>query len=107
MKVYLHGEVCLKEIDSLPKGLKRVKSKNDYIIAPSENSGNHHCIENSKDVEIYEKDGVLFMKNNAPAKMFCVDEARHDTEIVPAGIWEVNRANEYDYLSEMVRKVQD
>lgn len=108
MKAYLHGEVCVKKIQKLPEGLKQIKSKdNRYIIADSETTGNHHCIEETKGCEMYEKDGVLYLKNDAPVKMFCVDQSRHDTEVLPVGIWEINRANEYDYLSEMSKKVQD
>lgn len=108
MDSYLHGEVIVKKIKNLPTGLSIVKSKDKrYIIAPSETSFNHHCIEEKQGVEIYEKDGILYLKNDVPCKMFCVDESRHDTEVLPAGIWEINRAKEYDYLTEMVRSVAD
>ncbi len=108
MKAYLHGEVCVKKIKELPSGIKSVKPKlNKYIIADSETTGNHHCIEDIFGVEMYEKGGVLYLKNDVPVKMFCVDQARHDTEILPIGIWEINRANEFDYLTEMTRKVAD
>lgn len=108
MKAYFHGEVCVKAIAELPKGLSKVEPKSGrYIIADSETTGNHHCVEAVDAVEIYEKDGVLYLKNEVAVKMFCVDQARHDTEIVPPGIWEVNRAKEYDYLTEMVRSVED
>lgn len=108
MKTYFHGEVAVKQIKKLPKDLKLIQLKNQrYIIADSETTGNHHCIENIDGVELYEKDGVLYLKNEVPCRMFCVDESRHDTEILPAGIWEINRAKEYDYLTEMVRSVAD
>lgn len=108
MKAYFHGEVCVKEIIELPKDLKKVEPKSGrYIIADSETTGNHHCIEDVAGSEIYEKDGVFYLKNDVQVKMFCVDHARHDTEILPAGIWEITRANEYDYLKEMIVKVAD
>lgn len=108
MKTYLHGEVSVKKIKSLPSGIKSIKAKdNRYIIADSETTGNHHCIEDVQGVEMYEKYGVLYLKNEVPVKMFCVDLARHDTEVLPIGIWEINRANEFDYLTEMTRKVAD
>lgn len=108
MKAYFHGEVCLRQINELPQGLVSLKPKSKrYIIADSETTGNHHCIEEKQGVELYEKDGVLYLKNDVPCKMFCVDASRHDTEVLPAGIWEINRAKEYDYLTEMVRSVAD
>lgn len=108
MKAYLHGEVIVKEHERIPNGAVLIKPKNNkYIIAPSETSFNHHCIEASEQCEMYENDGVLYLKNDAPVKMFCVDKSRHDTEVLPVGIWEINRANEYDYLTELTRKVAD
>lgn len=108
MEAYFHGEVICKKIQDLPLGLKLIKAKDKrYIIADSESSGNHHCIEDTKGIEMYEKDGVLYLKNDVPVKMFCVDTARHDTEILEPGVWEIDRAQEYDYLMEMKRKVAD
>lgn len=108
MKAYLHGEVCVKKITKLPNGLKKINPKdNCYIVADSETTGNHHCIEANEQCKMYENDGVLYLKNDTPVKIFCVDQSRHDTEVLPVGIWEINRANEYDYLSEMTRKVED
>ena len=108
MKTYLHGEVSVKKIVSLPKGLKKLEPKDHrYIVADSETTGNHHCIEEKEGCEMYEKDGVLYLVNEVPVKMFCVDESRHDTEVLPIGVWEIQRANEFDYLEEMTRKVAD
>lgn len=107
-KQYTHGEVIVFKIDVLPKGIKKIKAKDKkYIIADSESTGNHHCIEDIKGVEMYEKDGVLYLKNDVPVNMFCVDKTRHDTEVLEPGIWEIDKAQEYDYLTEMTRKVAD
>ena len=108
MDTYFHGEVICRKIQDLPSGLKLVKAKDKkYIIADSETTGNHHCIEEVKGVEMYEADGVLYLKNSVPVKMFCVDTARHDTEVLEPGVWEIDRAQEYDFLTEMTRKVAD
>jgi len=108
MDTYFHGEVLITKISKLPEGLKKVSAKDmKWIVADSENTGNHHCVKEADGVELYEKDGVLYMQNESPAEVFCVDTARHDTEIIPPGIWEINRANEHDYLSDMTRKVAD
>lgn len=108
MKTYFHGECVVTKIDKIPNNAKRFKpEEGKYIVAASETTFNHHCIEDIEGVEMYEKDGVLFLKNNLPVKIFCVDETRHDTEVLEPGIWEIKRANEYDYLKEMNRKVQD
>lgn len=108
METYFHGECVIKRIKKLPEGLKELKPKNKrYIVADSETTGNHHCIEEIEGAEMYEKDGVLYLKTEVEVKLFCVDEARHDTQVLEPGIYEIERANEYDYLTEMKRKVAD
>lgn len=108
MDAYLHGEVSIKKINKLPNDAMKLNAENKrYVIADSETTGNHHCVKEAEGIELYEKDGVLYLKNDVAAEVFCVDATRHDTEMVPPGIWEIQRANEYDYLNEMTRKVAD
>lgn len=108
-----HGEFNLFEVDGIPDGAKRVYptkgqiSKGGFIVAPSETTGNHHCIEMDETVEFYEKDGVLYMKNTEPTSLFCVDEARHDTITVPPSIWKGKPSKEVDHLLKMKRNVAD
>lgn len=107
-KVYMHGEVTIFEIKELPSGLKKVKNKdNKYILADSETTGNHHCLEKKAGIELYERDGVLYMRNTVPADVFCVDQARHDTITLKPGVYEIDKAKEYDYLLEETRNVAD
>lgn len=106
-KQYSHGEVTIFEIDKLPKDLNKITAKDKYILADSETTGNHHCLEAKEGVEVYEKDGVLFMKNEVPVDVFCVLEARHDTITLEPSIWEIDKAQEYDHLTNEVRNVAD
>jgi len=108
MDAYFHGEVVVKKINKLPEGVKKVTAKNGrYIVADSETTGNHHCVEVMDGVDLYEQEGVLYLRAEVPSKLFCVDEARHDTQVLEPGIYQIERANEFDYLKEMKRKVQD
>lgn len=108
MKTYFHGECVVSKIEKLPSGLKKLEPKNKrYIVADSETSGNHHCIEEIEGAEMYEKDGVLYLKADVPVRLYCVDEKRHDTQVLEPGIYEIDRANEFDYLTGMKQKVQD
>ena len=67
-KAIFHGECVIRQIDKLPKGLTPVKPENGYVrIAESEVTGNHHQVAvKDKDIEFYEKDGVLYAKINEP-----------------------------------------
>lgn len=107
-KSYTHGECILFKIKELPSGLNKIKSKDGrYIVANSESTGNHHCIAEDTGIEMYEKDGILYLKNDVPATLYCVDEKRHDKEVLEPGIWEIDKAREYDHLTEMTRRVVD
>lgn len=112
-KIWLHGEVCIKKVNGvIPKGAKKVKAMNGvYKIADSETTGNHHLLEEIKGVDLYEKDGVFYLKTAEVATVKCVDLARHDTiEIEPCLDGEVlvfDRQVEVDHLTDEVRKVAD
>lgn len=105
-----HGEVILTRVNEMPKGLKKAKlfNKESYKLADSETTGNHHLLEAKEGVELYEDaNGVLWLKNDVPTDVFCAIKERHDNITLEPGIWEIDRAQEHDYLTGMVRKVAD
>lgn len=108
IKVAYHGEVMPVMIKELPAGLKPKKPVNGYVVvADSEVTGNDHRVKVVEGIEFFEKDGVLYMKNTVPAELGCVIEERHDTELLPAGIWEFKKQLEYDPISEVLRGAID
>lgn len=109
-KTIFHGEVIIHKVASMPKGLKKVKlfNKESYKLADSESTGNHHLLEAKEGVELFEDStGVLWLKNNVAVDVFCAIKERHDNKTLEPGIWEIDRAQEHDYLTGMVRKVAD
>ena len=109
MKVYNHGELCIFKSDkNIPVGAKKLSpEKIGYIVAPSETTGNHHVVEEKEGVELYEKDGVMYLKAEVPTDVFCVIKERHDTITLEPGIYEIEPAKEFDYLSGEKRNVAD
>lgn len=108
MRTLTHGEVILMKVKKLPEGLKKVKAKKgSYLLADSETSGNFHLLEEKAGVELYEKDGVLYCKNEVPVDVFCAHKDRHDNITLEPGVWEIDLAQEYDHLNDMTRKVAD
>lgn len=108
MKHYSHGEVNIFQITALPKGLNKIKSKyNRYIVADSETTGNYHIVEDQEGIEMYEKDGILYMVNSEPAKVKCVHDGRHDMIELEPSVWEIDKAREYDHLTKQVQMVAD
>ena len=105
---FFHGEVVIKLVGALPKSAKEVKAKNGrWIIADSETTGNHHVVEEKDGLEMYEENGVLYLRNEVEANVSCVLKERHDTEVLPKGIWKIERAKEYDFLKDEIRSVAD
>lgn len=110
MKTYTHGEVILIKTDKLPEGLKLVDKfkKGCFKLADSETSGNFHLLEAKEGVELFEDaTGVLWLKNEVPTDVYCAVKERHDNITLEPGIWEIDRAQEFDYLTGMKRKVSD
>lgn len=106
MKAYFHGEAVLSEAVFI--GGEKMKARNGYyIIANSETTGNHHVVVEDEGVEMYEKDGVLYLKNDKEATVKCVIDGRHDAVTVKPGVWKIERAKEYDFLKDEVRSVAD
>lgn len=102
--MFNHGELCIFRGVSVPKDSKKRK---DYKLADSETTGNHHMLEEKEGVELYEKDGVIYVKNDVPVDVYCVVKERHDNITLDPGVWEVTPAQEYDYLTQEKRNVAD
>ena len=107
-QIYLHGECIIKEIETLPENLKMRDDKDSIMIAESETVGNEHRIKVKEGIEFFEDEsGTLYMKNTTPTEVYCLHEQRHDTIEIPEGIWEIDKAVEYDYLTQQVIEVRD
>lgn len=112
-KVWLHGEVVIKKIKGvIPFDAKKLKPIDGvYKIADSESTGNHHLLEEIDGCDLYEKDGVFYLKTQESAVVRCVDESRHDSiEIEPCESDEIiifDRQQEVDHLTDEVRAVAD
>ena len=109
-KTLFHGECIINKVSKLPEGLKAVKlfNKEAYKLADSETTGNHHLLEAKEGVELFEdSNGVLWLKNNVPTDVFCAIKERHDNITLEPGVWEIDRAKEYDYITDLTKKVAD
>lgn len=108
-----HGEVVIKrKKGNIPQGATKVKAvSNQYKIADSETTGNHHLLEANPNLEMYEKDGVFYVKSSNDIVVSCVDKSRHDTQTLEPTkedeILVIHPAQEYDYLAQEKRNVAD
>ena len=110
MQKFIHGEVIGFEVKELPKSVKKIEVKdNFYIVGESEIHGNDHrvAVLDKNKVMFYEKDGTLFMRNIVEAEIYCPNADRHDTQIIPPSVWEIRKAQEWDYVEQQARQVAD
>ena len=110
MRKFNHGEVIGFELSELPQDCKKLTIKNDfYVVGESETHGNDHrvAVLDKATVEFFEKGGVLYMKNFVEAKIYCPNKDRHDDAIIPSGLWEFKKAQEFDYVEMQARQVRD
>ena len=108
-KVIFHGEVIAKQIEQLPKECTKVNTiANYYVVGESETHGNDHRVAvKEREVEFYERNGVLYMKNLSETEIFCPNDDKHTAIKMPAGFWEFGHAQEYDYIEQESRRVAD
>jgi len=97
------GDVCLKRLNSLPPGKTKVISKNKIVLAEGETTGHFHGLM-EKDSELLEIDGVRILNLK---KKSTLKHQEHKPITLDAGIWQIGVVNEYDYFSQMKRKVVD
>ena len=97
------GDVLLKRIVSLPTGEQKTIQKGKLVLAEGEVTGHFHGImeEDSELIQIGEQI-ILKLANQAT-----VTHQEHGPITLEAGLWEVGRVQEFDYLSKMVRPVAD
>ena len=110
MKYIQQGDVFFVPIDRIPEGAVKREGR---VIRASEVSGNVHAV--SEGVDIYERDGVLYL--NAPlggnalhgrnAGDGTIVEAGHDTEPLTAPHYRVDIVFEFDHLEKRRRELRD
>lgn len=108
-KVILHGEAMIFGAASIPKDAKPLPPSNTafHIIADSETTGNHHVVDADEGVFFFVKDSTVYMKNTVETRVRCLHADRHSTTTIAPGLWEFGIQQEYDHVSEALRKARD
>ena len=102
--MYIQGDVYLTEAEEIPEEAEKVSAMNSrYILAEGKATGHAHVVVDDE-LEVYEKDGILYIKASRP---FTVVHEEHKPITIEAGIWEVDRQREYDPFLEETRIVRD
>lgn len=93
------GDVILKKVESI-KGIKL----NHLTLAKGEKTGHHHTITKGE-AELYEKDGILFLKVISTHATLTHQE--HKPIVIDNGNYEIGIVKEYDHFAEEARNVAD
>lgn len=97
-KTYRQGDVLIKQIKNLPKGLKKSKDnfKERVVLAYGEVTGHAHAFYNSKDVELLESNDIKETRRFLNIKTISeLKHEEHNTLTFNPGIYEVIQQKEY------------
>ena len=102
------GDVIIREIDTLPEGVNPVPEQSGrIIIMKGEATGHDHVIKSNKaTLWIPEKCGTV-KKYLEVAEPVIIYHGEHKPLLIPAGIYEIGKIQEYDYFAMMERIVND
>jgi len=104
-KGYQQGDVLLKMRDAMPEGGVPVNpGPRGYVLAEGEHTGHAHAMEATPAVEMFERDGTLWLRVSEPTPL--VHEEHHAQTVQP-GVYEVGRVVEMDPFADEVRTVAD
>jgi len=99
--MYRHGDLCIKRIEKLPNGLKKLSTN---VLAEGEVTGHAHTLLGN-DFEIYEdKKGVMYLSVSSPTE---ITHQEHKTKEIDTGFYIIEREQEYCPFDEEIRKVAD
>ena len=99
MKLYRQGDVLLKSIESLPKGVTKNDSK---VLAYGEVTGHSHRFE-GEGVVTY-GNPIQYIDVQMPSPLI---HEEHKEVIILPGIYEVLHEREWDYIDKEMKKVVD
>lgn len=98
-QMYQQGDVIVKKVSQI-KG-KKLKG---LTLAKGESTGHHHTITEG-DAELYENNGVLYLKVISPKATLTHQE--HKTIEIPEGEYEIGIVREFDHWEMEARNVAD
>lgn len=104
MEKIQQGDVLINRITDLPSGVVKIDKKTrGYVLAEGETTGHAHVV-NSDDVEMYERNGVLYLSVMEAATLV---HEEHSSIVLEPGTYEIGIVQEVDPFTEQIRKVID
>ena len=102
---FQHGDVLGQRIDKIPSGAKKVEARaGRYILAEGEATGHAHTIIATADIELFEKDGTMYLRCGADCEL---THEEHHTQTIEPGDYEIQQVVEVDPFENEIRTVAD
>jgi hypothetical protein len=100
MQLYRHGDVLVGGVDEIPAGAKKLEK---LILAYGEVTGHTHRIEDPTAAEMFEHEGLLYLRVVVPTARLVHEE--HKPIELPEGTYRVWQQREY--TPQRIRRVYD
>lgn len=97
--MYQQGDVLIKKCKEV-----RGKKLDHLTLAKGEATGHHHTITEGE-AELYEHEGVLFLK--VKSENATLTHQEHHPITIPTGDYQIGIVKEYDHFAEEARSVVD
>lgn len=106
MKINKEEIMLIQQGDVLIKKVAEIKGKklNHLTLAQGESTGHHHTITEGG-AELYEDNGVLYLRVNSEEATLTHQE--HNSVVIEKGDYEIGIVQEFDHLTEETRNVSD
>jgi hypothetical protein len=98
--MWRHGDVFIVAVEAIPDGAVR---RTGWVLAEGEATGHSHRIERPETVELYERDGMMYLR--VVAESATVVHQEHRAITLPRGTYRVWQQREYS--PEAIRTVRD
>ena len=95
---YIHGDIDIRKVDSIPKGAKVI----GRVFAEGETTGHEHRIQGNG--QVLELDGTRYLQIEGKAQL--VHEEHKPITIEP-GFYKLENEKDYNWFTEEIQKVRD
>lgn len=107
-EIYRHGELIMKQVESLPEGAILSETTKSKIVAHSE-TGHHHVLEANTDFKIFTMIGDTYIEIPTIAQLRHEKTGKdvHKTHKIKPAIYKIVIKKEFDYFEGILRAVRD
>ncbi len=108
-QIVRHGEVILKPISELPKGVSLEKESKSYIVAHSE-TGHHHVLTTDlSKFKVYTLKGDTYLEVPELSNLIHQKTGNdvHAPHKIAPGFYKVNIKKHFDYFKKSLERVRD